>query len=29
MNEQTQIRGLIFDCDGLMFDSELPAYQFW
>lgn len=29
MNEKTEIRGLIFDCDGLMFDSEVPAYQFW
>jgi HAD superfamily hydrolase (TIGR01509 family) len=29
MKEKTVIRGLIFDCDDLMFDSELPAYQFW
>ncbi len=29
MSEKMVIRGLIFDCDGLMFDSELPAYQFW
>jgi HAD superfamily hydrolase (TIGR01509 family) len=29
MSEKPIIRGLIFDCDGLMFDTELPAYQFW
>lgn len=29
MSEKTVIRGLIFDCDGLMFDSELQEYQFW